>query len=141
MQFTSAEALRQAALRHTGNGRGGRGHMATSTTSVTSSTTHRSAATTATINPVLEKPVLLRSFCSRLVAAASAWNFPVPLLLLLSATACLAFLLLSSELAAIPLFLHSAAVAAAVSFCRHGSRSSSAGDRHPPSGLSCISKS
>lgn len=130
-KLTSAEARRQAALRQMGKWRGGDGHKKISTTSATNRTTHVSSAATATASPVLEKPVLSRSFCSRLVAAANAWNFPllVAVPLLLSADG-------GGGAATVPLFF---SVWSEGAFFRHGSRSSSAGDRQPPSGLSCIS--
>lgn len=101
-----------------------------STTNVMNSTTHRSNAATATASPVLEKPVLSRSFCSRLVAAANAWNFPLLVPLLLSVD--------GGGAAIVPLFFSVTGDGSADAF-RQGSRSSSVADRQP-SGLSCISK-
>lgn len=130
--LTSAEARRQAARRQTGKWRGGEGHRMRSTTNVVNRTTHRSTAATATASPVLEKPVLSRSFCSRLVAAANAWNFPLLVPLLLFAD--------DGGGITVPLFFSVTGDGSADAF-RQGSRSSSVADRHPtPSCLSCISK-
>lgn len=128
MNHTSAEALRHEVVLHTRSGGCVRGHMINMKSCVTIRTRHRNNAAKTRINPVLEKPVLSRSFCSRLVTAAKAWNLPLVLAAVLLFSG---FLSPAGRTTAVPLFL-------SVDSFRQGSRSSSTADRQP-SGLSCIS--